>query len=89
MKKRIKKIQAASSKSKLIGMSFFVLAFAGIGGLIVLRSRAAPGVCSTTNVIGSATYSVAAPETAQYRLWVRMQVPDTTNTNNLTVCGWK
>lgn len=81
--KKIKQIRAASKKSKLSLLIVFIFAFAGIGGLIVLKSRAAPGLCSTTGVIGSATYNVTAPETAQYRLWVRMQVPDTTNTGNI------
>lgn len=82
MKQRIQKIKSASSRSKFVSLAVFALAFAGIGGLIVLRSRAAPGLCSTTGVIGSATSTVSAPETAQYRVWVRMQVPDTTNTGN-------
>jgi hypothetical protein len=83
MKKKIKQIRAASKKSKLSMLAVFVFAFAGIGGLIVLQSRAATGLCSTTGVIGTATYNVTAPETATYRLWVRMQVPDTTNTGNI------
>lgn len=83
MKKRIQKIRAASKRSKLTGFGIFVLAFAVIGGLFVISSRAAPGLCSTTNVIGTGTQTVSVPETAQYRLWVRMQVPDTSNTNNL------
>lgn len=83
MKKHVRKIRAASKQSKLIGLAVFIFAFAGIGGLVVLRSRAAAGLCSTANVVGTGTYNVSAPETATYRLWVRMQVPDTTNTNNL------
>lgn len=79
----MKKIKAASKKSRLIGFVIFAGAFAVIGGLIILSSKAATGVCSTTGVIGSATASVTVPETTQYRLWVRMQVPDTTNTSNL------
>lgn len=83
MKKGIKKVRIASSKPKLIGLAVFAVAFAGIGGAIILATRAAVGVCSTSNVIGTATATVSVPEAAQYRLWVRMQVPDATNTNNL------
>ncbi len=82
MKSRTKKIKSESSRSRLISFAGLMVAFAAIGGLIVIITNAAPGTCSTTNVVGSATYTINAPETAQYRLWVRMQVPDTTNTNN-------
>lgn len=61
---------------------FFGLVFVMIGGMVAMYLQAAPGLCSTTGVIGTGTYQVTAPQTAQYRLWVRMQVPDTTNTSN-------
>ncbi len=64
-------------------MGVFVVLFAVIGVALLLITRAAPGACSTTNVIGTSSQSITVPETAQYRLWVRMQVPDTTNTSNL------
>lgn len=80
---KINKIKNTSRKSKLIGIAAFVVVFGGIGGLIIHRSNAAAGLCSTTDVIGTSTIAVTAPETATYRLWVRMQVPETTNTNNL------
>lgn len=82
MKNHVKKIKLATKRSKLVSMAVFVMAFAGIGGLIVLVSRAAPGVCDPAGAIGSSTYTVAAPEAGQYRLWVRMQVPDTANASN-------
>lgn len=61
----------------------FAVAFACIGLATILSTRAATGLCSTAGVIGSSSFSVTIPETAQYRVWVRMQVPDTTNTNNV------
>ncbi len=82
MRKRIQKIIAASRKQKLLGPAIFVLVFACIGIISILASQAAPGVCSTTAVIGSATTTINAPETAQYRVWVRVKVPDTSNTGN-------
>lgn len=80
---KINKIKNTSRKSKLIGIAAFVVVFGGIGGLIIHRSNAAAGLCSTADVIGTSTIAITAPETATYRLWVRMQVPETTNTNNL------
>jgi hypothetical protein len=82
MKKHLKKLKIGSFKDMRLPMLIFVCAFAVIGGLIILRSQAAPGACSTTGVVGTANYTISVPETAQYRVWVRMQVPDTTNTGN-------
>jgi hypothetical protein len=83
MKNKIKKVKVAGRGPKPLTMLTFALFFAAIGVAVLLQTRAATGNCSTANVIGTATYTVSAPETAQYRLWVRMQVPDATNTNNL------
>lgn len=83
MKKKVATIKNSSRKSTVLGMSVFMLAFAGVGGLIIVRSQAATGDCSTSNVIGEASSTVSVPETAQYNVWARMKVPDTTNSNNL------
>lgn len=64
-------------------MILFVAAFAVIGGLYIIITNAAPGGCSTANVLGTAQATVTVPETTQYHVWARMQVPNTTNTNNL------
>lgn len=82
MKKRLKNLRPLSRKGMRLPMLIFICAFAVIGGLIILRSQAAPGACSTTGVVGTANYTITVPETTTYRLWVRMQVPDTTNVNN-------
>ncbi len=79
--KKVKKLKLGQGP-RFQQMIVFMTAFAVIGGLIILGLRAAPGGCATSDTIGSATYTVTAPETTTYRIWVRMQVPDTTNTNN-------
>lgn len=58
-------------------------AFAVIGSFMLWQTYAAAGPCSTTGTIGSSTYAISVPEAAQYRVWVRMQVPDSTNTGNV------
>jgi hypothetical protein len=78
---RVKKIKLPSRLTKIPPI-VFVFVFALAGSLIIAALSAAPGACTTTDVIGTSTSSVSAPETAQYRLWVRMQVPDNTNDNN-------
>lgn len=82
LKRKLKKVKISNNLPKLINPLFFGLVFVGIGGMVAFYLQAAPGLCSTTNVIGTGTYNISVPETAQYKLWVRMQVPDTTNTNN-------
>lgn len=70
------------SKSRKVFTGTVAVVFGLIGVAVIRLSQAAPGLCSTTGVLGTSTYTVTAPETAQYRLWVRMQVPDAVNTNN-------
>lgn len=82
LKRKLKKVKISNNLPKLINPLFFGLVFVGIGGMVAFYLQAAPGLCSTTNVIGTGTYNISVPETAQYKLWVRLQVPDTTNTNN-------
>lgn len=81
--KRIKKFKPASKFFNRVTLIIFTLVFAGLGVALLIATKAASGVCSTSDVIGSSSQTVSVPETAQYRLWVRMQVPDTTNTGNL------
>lgn len=57
--------------------------FALIGSSLFIFGRAAVGTCSTTNTVGSATHTISVPATGSYKLWVRMQVPDISNANNL------
>lgn len=81
--KRNAKFRPVSKTFGRIGLTVFVAAFAVIGVVLLVVTRAAPGLCSTANVVGSSSQTISVPETAQYRLWVRMQVPETGNTNNL------
>jgi hypothetical protein len=82
MKDKSKKIIEKVMAHKHSHLIIFVAGFAVLGTLLILNTQAATGTCSTTGVIGTTTHTISVPETAQYRLWVRMQVPDTTNTNN-------
>lgn len=82
--KRSLKFRPGSKMFSRFGLTIFAVVFAALGTTLLLVTRAAPGVCSTTNVVGTSTIqNISVPETGQYRLWVRMQVPDTSNTNNL------
>lgn len=83
MKQKIRKIKNTSRRVKLIGLVSCIVVFAAIGTYSVLTSRAAAGLCSTSGVVGTATHTVNVPETAQYRLWVRMRTPDMGNTGNI------
>lgn len=78
--KKVKVAKRGGPKKALLLV--FGVVFAAIGAVLLWQTQAAPGACSTGDVIGSATYTVSVPETAQYRIWVRIQVPDMTNTNN-------
>lgn len=82
-KPKIKKFKRFSKLSRLGALTLFAGTFGMAGVAALLLTRAAPGACSTTDVIGTATYnSVSVPETATYKVWVRMQVPDTSNSGN-------
>ncbi len=76
-----KKVKIASRPK--LPIVIFMVAFALIGAAVLLRTRAASGLCSTSGVLGTVSYTANIPETGQYKLWVRMQVPDTTNTGNV------
>ncbi len=81
---KIKKFARRHTKQlRFFGTVVVVCAFAITGASLLSRGKAAPGACSTSDVIGTTTHTVTVPATGQYRLWVRMQVPDTTNTGNL------
>lgn len=80
--KKLKKFKVQNHLPRLMNPLFFGLVFIMIGGMITLYLQAATGLCSTSGVIGSGTYQISVPEPGQYKVWVRMQVPNTTNSSN-------
>jgi hypothetical protein len=78
----VKKVRVTAEKFKPMKIGVFMLAFAAIGSILLIISHAAPNGCDTTGVLGTVTNSISVPETGTYKVWVRMQVPETTNTSN-------
>src|SRR5690606_29210964 len=72
-----------NKKLRVLGTTVLVCAFAITGASLLSRGKAASGACSTGDIIGTTTHTVTIPATGQYQLWVRLQVPNTSNTNNL------
>lgn len=67
---------------QIFGVVALITAFAVTGATLLNRSKAAIGECSTSGVVGKTTHPVTIQETGQYKLWVRMQVPDTNNSGS-------
>ncbi len=68
---------------KILGIVILIGAFAATGTALLTQSRAATGACLTSNVVGTTTHPITIQTAGQYKLWVRMQVPDTNNASNL------
>ncbi len=81
----MKRLKKTKLKLKNNQKSFLIwtVGFALVGSFFVFRSFAATGACSTSGVIGTSSHTISVPESSQYKIWVRMQVPDTANTNNV------
>ncbi len=72
------------ARYRRVGVSIVSALAIASGTLLVTGSPAKAAACAAPSTdYGSATSTVSIPSTATYRIWSRMQVPDTTNNTYL------